>query len=140
MKFSSRKRRSIATELHMATMIDVVFLLLIFFMCTSSFSRPEDEMDVSSAVPGEMTDFVEFEPIRVALAATGSAVTILCDKTPCNDMLALKRQLAERRRLADASVIVEGDGHVPFETMIQAVETARHAKFSNVAFSIRRVK
>lgn len=137
MKLSKGKRRSGQAELNMATMIDVVFLLLIFFMCTASFSQPEEQMDVSSTVPGDSVEPVEFDPVRIALIPSGSTITILCDKTPCSDMRALKQQLALRRQRADAAVIVEGDGRVPFEAMIQAVETARHAKFTNVAFSIR---
>ena len=136
MKRQSGKKLAGRYELDMASMIDVVFLLLIFFMCTSSFSKPEDELDVSSTVPGESSEVTEFEPIRIALMNSVAGVVILCDSTPCSDMLALMQELALRRRSADASVIVEGDGRVPFEAMVQAVETARHAEFTNVAFSV----
>lgn len=136
MKLQSGRKRAGRYELDMASMIDVVFLLLIFFMCTSSFSKPEKELDISSTVPGESSKVTEFEPIRIALTNSAAGVAILCDSTPCSDIPALIRELTRRRQLADASVIVEGSGRVPFEVMIHAVETAKHAKFTNVAFSV----
>lgn len=136
MRFLSGQQGKNRYTLEMASMIDVVFLLLIFFMCTASFSKPEEELDVASTVPGESSKTSEFEPIRISLTNSASGVGILCDSTPCRDMSALFQELQRRRRLADVSVIVKGDRRVPFETMVQAVETARHADFRNVAFSV----
>ena len=46
MRLSSRKvERGARIELSMTSMIDVVFLLLIFFMTTTSFVKPERELD-----------------------------------------------------------------------------------------------
>ena len=136
MKFQTGKNRTDRYDLDMASMIDVVFLLLIFFMCTTSFSKPEEELDISSTVPGKSAEAIEFEPIRIVLTNSTSGVAILCDSTPCSDMLALMQELGRRRQLADASVIVLGNDRVPFEAMVQAVETAKQVKFTNVAFSI----
>ena len=45
MKLTSRGRDSAKLELQMTSMIDCVFLLLIFFMVTASFSLTERELD-----------------------------------------------------------------------------------------------
>src|SRR5262245_36736435 len=45
MKLTSRGRENAKLELQMTSMIDCVFLLLIFFMVTSSFSLTERELD-----------------------------------------------------------------------------------------------
>ncbi len=45
MKLTSRKVRSRSLELNMTSMIDVVFLLLIFFMVTASFVTTERNLD-----------------------------------------------------------------------------------------------
>lgn len=39
-------------ELQMTAMIDVVFLLLVFFLWTSSFEKPENELSSSIAISG----------------------------------------------------------------------------------------
>lgn len=49
MKLTSRSgRHSAKIELQMTSMIDCVFLLLIFFMVTSSFQRTEREIDAAT--------------------------------------------------------------------------------------------
>lgn len=136
MKIKFGKNRSDPYELNMTSMIDVVFLLLIFFICTSSFNKPEDKLDIASTTPGESSQQVEFEPVRIALSSNSAGVVIMCDNTLCNDMLSLLQELDRRRQMADVPIIVEGEGPVPFESMVQAVETAKHAKFMNVAFSV----
>ena len=44
MKLCTRQRRRQSLELSMTSMIDVVFLLLIFFLVTTTFIRPEREI------------------------------------------------------------------------------------------------
>ena len=45
MKLSSRKQIASLADLPMTSMIDVVFLLLIFFMVTTSWVKTERELD-----------------------------------------------------------------------------------------------
>jgi len=45
-------RSSRSVELQMTAMIDVVFLLLVFFLWTSSFEKPENEITSAIAISG----------------------------------------------------------------------------------------
>ena len=138
MKLTRVKRNRSSAMLEMASMIDVVFLLLIFFICTASFSKTEDEIDASSTAPGASGKAAEFDSIRITLSSAKSAGTysIRCDQTQCADRDALTRELTRRRSLADATVIVEGTRDVPFEAMVQVLNIAKRARFNNVAFSL----
>jgi len=59
----------------MTPMIDVVFLLLIFFMVTSSFSEREDRLPSALAAEGRGADTQTLEPqiVRVRAAEANSA-------------------------------------------------------------------
>jgi len=68
MTFLNRKTRSDDNQLDMTSMVDIVFLLLIFFMVTASFSisaclqQPQASNDKPSTTPIDKTDnnaFVE---------------------------------------------------------------------------------
>ena len=61
MKLSHRLRGTQRLELSMTSMIDVVFLLLIFFLVTTTFVRPERE--VVSAIKVDQKDASENQSV-----------------------------------------------------------------------------
>ena len=66
------KRSSVASTLSLTPLIDVVFLLLIFFLVTSEFEEEERRLDIvlpsaTSAVP--MTAIKTIAAIAVAMEA-----------------------------------------------------------------------
>lgn len=63
MKAPSRERQPFG--LNMTAMIDVVFQLLIFFVCTVQFQKREDLLDANLPLPGQgRTATVQTEPER----------------------------------------------------------------------------
>lgn len=74
MKLSSQNaNRSKKVELSMTSMIDVVFLLLIFFMVTASFRKTERELDpaVMSQQQNSKGSDDDFEPVIVEVLGSG---------------------------------------------------------------------
>ena len=49
-------------EVKMTPMIDVIFLLLIFFVCTASFRSPEQVLPTRFSLPGEIQADVPIDP------------------------------------------------------------------------------
>jgi len=123
--------------LNMAAMIDVVFLLLIFFMCTSSFVQPEKnlpsrlpEAGAAAAQEPELLD-----PVRIALAGVPGAVAVTCDGQPCATGEQLVSRLRARRAIGEPVVIIQGTGTVPFGEMVVALDACHRAGLFRVAFS-----
>ena len=48
----------------MTPMIDVIFLLLIFFVSTSSFQPPEEVLPTNMSLPGSTSETVEIDPLE----------------------------------------------------------------------------
>lgn len=130
-------------ELNMAAMIDVVFLLLVFFMCTTSFDEVENDLTANLPELGGASLEDDFEPIRVRLCAGevdggGSAnVVIWCDNDRCDTFAMLGEALRDRRAIADVAVIIEAEDSVAFECMVNALDESYAAGFERVAFSPR---
>jgi len=135
--------------LNMAAMIDVVFLLLIFFMCTSA--APEIENELPTRLPqstGERAKTEEFDPIRIRLSRPAETLLLTCDDQPCVDAAgrasfgSLVLKLSQRRAVkppavVDVPVIIEGEAGVPFGKMIRALNSCYATDFRRVAFSAK---
>ena len=139
MLLSRQKRERSRPELNMASMIDIVFLLLIFFMCTSSFSKPE--ADIPTQLPragaGKQASEEDFDPIRINLIKGDQGVQVVCDGVVCKSFDALTAKLRARREVADVPVVIDGQGDVPFGMMVGALDACYTANFWRVAFSAR---
>ena len=135
----TRQKRNIVRILDIAPMIDVVMLLLIFFMCTTTFVQPEKSVDaqVAKLEGSGRQESVTLEPIEIRLSNSGGNVVIFCDITPCGSFEELAQVLAQRRKVARVDVIVKGHSSVPFGYMVSAVDTCYSADFPEVAFSTK---
>ena len=90
-------------ELKMTPMIDVVFLLLIFFIWTSSFEIPEFDLPSAIALPAsggiDATDqpplAEPFDEIVIRLSRSNAQVQIEMNQQPISTMKELRNRLAE---------------------------------------------
>jgi biopolymer transport protein ExbD len=142
MLLTRQNKKSGPPELNMASMIDVVFLLLIFFMCTSSFEKLENTMP--SNLPGKSADDSApdelFEPVRIEVRGMAEGVLVTVDGSPCRDFDALAGKLKARRAIADLPVVIAGEDRVPFEYMVGALDSCYRANLRKVAFSAKGLK
>ncbi len=129
-----RPKRS-STGLNMTPMIDAIFLLLIFFMCSSSLRSFESQLPTQISQRGSGQKEEPYPPIRIRLTKTAAGVLVLCDEQPCSDFHDLTGRLKKRRAIADAAVIIEGGGRVPFGRMVAALDACHQADLRRVAFS-----
>ena len=141
MRLTRRAAKFAVPELNMAPMIDVVFLLLIFFMCTSSFGENEGQLpaQIPLTSPQARRLLEDFGPIRITVRPSGSGPEVSCDGQPCASFDALLAKLQARRAIIDAPVVIEGDKQVAFGPMVAALDTCYRANFRRVAFSAKGV-
>jgi len=138
MRLTRQKRAGAGAELNIAAMIDVVFQLLIFFMCTSSFGTLENDLAANATQPGPgQRAQADFPPVRVNLAA-GEPARIFCDNRECAGFEHLLSELIARKAAAapsELTVIIAGERGVPFAEMVAALDTCYLAKLEAIAFS-----
>ena len=144
MLLTRQKRKPPAPALNMTPMIDIIFQLLVFFMCTATFSVENilrSQLPSSSQAAKAEAAGQDFPPTRVRVAALTKGVLVCCDGTPCKDFDDLVGKLKARRAILDDKlrVVIEGEGAVRFGDMARALDACREAGLENVAFVPKEV-
>ena len=137
MKFSGRdRRRAKAPALALTSMLDVIFLLLCFFVTASVFSQWESEISISlpSASTSETPSRLPGEVI-LNVARDGS-VTVNAKRLTLSD-------LGERlRKVADfypgQPVVIRADRETSYDSLVKVLDTCRTAGVWN--FSLATVE
>ncbi len=125
-----------APGFQIAPMVDIVFLLLIFFLVTWNFARYEPELDVQvpSAKEGKETRRAVGEVI-LNVKADGSIVMNRRVLTPD----ALREALTKISQLyPDQAVVLRGDENVDYRFVVDVLDICRAANIWNVAFATSR--
>lgn len=127
MEFEGRRR--IRTHLDMAPLIDVVFLLLIFFMLTSTFLVQEAiDLDLPEAATGELT---EEQQLVVTLDREG-AVTVNGDPVGIDDLQDVIGRLLDA---PEQRITLRTDEAAPVRDMVRVMDEIRAAGGRNIALS-----
>jgi biopolymer transport protein ExbD len=141
MKLTSRNRENSKLELQMTSMIDCVFLLLIFFMVTSSFSLAERQLDAAIQVqrvtpsPAQM----DFEPaiIDIVQGSSGNFVFKIGGRE-LPDQKALTDVLMQFESKLDA--FVRPDDNAPFDKAAAAIQACKDARFARTIYAPRETR
>lgn len=118
---SARARRIALTPL-----IDVVFILLLFFMLSSSFSR---EQQIGFATAQSASGPANSEPRRLILTRDGDLR--LGERRLPPDSAALAAQLAAWRQ-ADALVTLSAEAEVPVQALVSTLDRLTAAGLSRL--------
>ncbi len=118
--FFVRPKR-VSARLDMAPLIDVVFLLLIFFMLTSSFLQPSIPLTLPKAAAA-----AEPPPAPVFVSVDQSGVVYVNQELVAREGFVAKLgALIEGRE--DKTVNFRGDRNMPYEVFVALMAEARQA-------------
>jgi biopolymer transport protein ExbD len=134
MKFSSRQPEAAAMQL--APMIDIVFLLLIFFIVTWQFTRSETELSVSVPTAEEGADPSRQRGeiiINVLADGTIRVEGLTVDLDQLRDKLS-----AIARQFENQPVRIRGDGGVAYQRIVEVIDTCQKAGIWNISFATQR--
>jgi biopolymer transport protein ExbD len=121
-----------------APMIDIVFLLLIFFLVTWNFSRDELELDVQvpTAREGKESRRAVGEVI-LNVKADGSVVMNRREMN-MEELQAALTRIAEL--YPDQAVVLRGDETTEYSRIVEVLDVCRSANIWNVAFATSKPK
>jgi biopolymer transport protein ExbD len=120
------------------SMIDVVFLLLIFFMCASKFRVLERRLDAflpdRGSSPGPISD-VEYVPIKVTTHSSSLSIPkFTLGKWVTHDPNALAARLKRLPRPGKYEIEIEGAQNCPFQHIMSAVDACARADLNKISF------
>jgi biopolymer transport protein ExbD len=133
MKLTSRRHGS-KLDMQMTSMIDVVFLLLIFFMVTSSFNKAERELDPAVKVQRAAASAAQdLAPAIVDVVRGDSGFVYRLGGRDLTSAEQLTQVLARLDNKLDGAVVRASD-EAPFELAATAVQACKAAGFSLVSY------
>lgn len=134
MKFSNRQLPPIAMQL--APMIDILLLLLSFFIISQQFSRSETELSVKvpTAEEGVQRNRSQGE-IIINVLADG---TIRVEGNSVNYAQLRDKLTAIAKQFKNQPVRIRGDGGVPYQRIVEIIDTCQKAGIWNISFATQR--
>tara|TARA_B100000676_G_C17937257_1_gene764349 strand:- start:351 stop:713 length:363 start_codon:yes stop_codon:yes gene_type:complete len=115
-------------------MIDVVFLLLIFFMVTTSFTQAEKELDPAIKTDGSGTNTAsDLEPIIIDVFDDGGIPSFRLGSQTSTTIDELRIQLQAITNRDDGAFVKVGNG-VPFYYPAAAMQVCSELSFATVTY------
>jgi biopolymer transport protein ExbD len=124
-------------ELNITPLIDIVFLLLIFFMVSTNFNK---FTQLNLSLPQVSKSYNDELPLSINLKITSKGSYFIND-TPLshNDkrtlVIAIKRYSENNSKLP---FIISGDAKAPHQAVVQALDAASELGFTNVRIAAVR--
>jgi biopolymer transport protein ExbD len=142
MNFHRKKRRKI--DITLISMIDVLFVLLLFFMVSTTFNRqtqvrinlPEAGGSETEAPPATITLVIDADGLYYVKGAD-AMLHQLVDQKPETLLRELKKMASHG---TDAPFIISADGKTPHQAVISALDAAGRAGFTHITFEAQQPK
>ena len=126
------KKRTRPT-IHLTALIDIVFLLLIFFLLASSFV---EQAGVAIIVPEIKSEGSALLPeVIVQIDHTGN---ILIDETSVNIRQLTTILRLRLKSLAKDNVVIQADRRVEYDKVVQVIDAAKQAGAKNLILVTKR--
>ena len=128
-----RRRSRAETDINLTPLIDVVFLLLIFFMVSTTFTRETQlKVDLPESASGEHVDASTLEQIELLISASGEVA--INGNTMINPSLETLKSALARESGGDTNlpVVITADAKTPHQSVITAMDAAGQGGFSRL--------
>ncbi|MCK4834283.1 MAG: biopolymer transporter ExbD [Gammaproteobacteria bacterium] len=119
--------REETVEVNLTALIDVVFLLLIFFMVTTTFDR-HARLKVSLPESSAKTTQQKDEPLVLSIDAKGNY--FLNDRQIVNQQLGTLKQALQKtigrdkKDYKDVALVLRADANTPHQSVVRAMDAA----------------
>jgi len=137
MKFRSRAV-PVVLGFQIAPMVDVLLVLLCFFLMTWSFARKEMELDVKVPTAENAKESVPVVNQTVLNVKKDGAIVLNRKTLTPDELLTRLKELSGL--FPDYAIILRGDREVPYERIVAVMDICREANIWNVAFATGKVE
>lgn len=123
-------------KLDLTPMIDVVFLLIIFFMVATSFGD-DQEHDIELELPEVATASAMTSAPKQRVVTVESEGQIRLDGDAVTLAKLTQRLAAARSEYPELSVVIRGDAAVQFQHVAASLAACKEAKVSELGITVR---
>ncbi len=124
-------------DINITPLIDVVFLLLIFFMVSTTFER---ESEINITLPEASEEMTEAKPDAINIAVDSKGNVFVNDVSLVNSQIdtikaAVFDKLGQRH---DATIIITADSKTDYQNVIKVMDAARQLGLIRVTFATQK--
>ena len=135
---SIRRQKSEDATINLTPMIDVVFLLVIFFMVGSKFSEAESRIKVNVPSVGEMKSITRAPDERIVAIELDGSITLDGTPTTLNELTSeLRKQHANYPGL---KVAVRGEATGSLQNTVEVLHAVRSSGVDQIGISTKRMR
>jgi len=133
MNFRHRKKRNL--EISITPMIDVVFLLLIFFMVTTTFNK-NTALQITLPESGSK----ELAPRKLLVLSIDSKSQYYLNEQPLadNKRSTLTHSLASVFKDTKQALVINADALAPYQAVVNALDIAGRVGFVQITFATQK--
>jgi len=134
-----RPQRKDDVDINITPLIDVVFLMLIFFMVSTTFKR---ESEVNITLPEASEEYTEpkLDTVEVGVDAQG-VVYVNGRKLINSQLLTIREALRDAALdLKDPPVIISADAQATHQSVIRIMDAARQLGLVRITFATQKIE
>ncbi len=131
-----QKNRPDELELNITPLIDVVFLLLIFFMVSTTF---DDKSAMNITLPKASKEIVDVKLGAINIFIDAQSRIYVNEKKLLNSQVSTIKEVIYDivAEIPDAHIIISADRATPYQMMIKTLDVARQLGLINITFATR---
>ena len=132
------KRRKEDLQLNLTPLIDVVFLLLIFFMVSTSFKK---ETKISLDLPEANGETLEQEKQLVEVSINKAGDIFINGEGLINKQTeTIKSAILQSSTDTNTPVVIHADADAPYQAVITVMDAAGQVGFNNLTLATQQPK
>lgn len=131
-----RSKNSEEIDLNITPLIDVVFLLLIFFMVSTTFNH-QSELNITLPEASRETTQVRQDAINI-IVDNQSQIYVNDQKLPDSQISTIKEMIYNVSvEIEDATVIISADRETPYQMVVRVMDATRQLGLVKITFATR---
>ena len=121
--------------LNLTPMIDIVMLLVIFFMVGTQFTDDETQYDIVLPTVSEAQPLTEL-PDEIVVNVTREGTIFVAGQE--HSLSEVEQLLKEaKQRYADQAIVIRGDADGPYQNVMSILDLCKRAKINNLQLANR---
>lgn len=129
-----RPERRAELDLNITPLVDVVFLLLIFFMVSTTFER---KSEINITLPKASEAMKEAKPDTISIAVDAQERIYVNEIPLVNAQLGTIREALERNAdgMHEPTIIINADAQASHQSVVKIMDAARQISLTRITFS-----
>ena len=136
MKFRQRQKEEL--DVNITPLIDVVFLLLIFFMVSTTFDR---DSELKITLPQASEEYSEVIPETVSVDIDEQGRVYINKQSLVNAQLDTIREAMREavKNMEDPPIVINADANTSHQNVVKVMDAARQLGLVKITFTTQRI-